>query len=220
MVKEKNSMKIFFDLDGTLVDVLPRHYRVYSETVTAFGGKPLGKDEYWDLKRAKTLWPEILSKSGLDPNIKESFLQDFIKKIESPAYLAMDELIPGARQVLDGLYKTDELFLVSLRRNAGNLNEEVQRLELGSYFQKILSAHSETDGSDKKTELIKNELHQGKPALIVGDTEADIKTGKQLGLTTVAVLSGIRNKGFLDNLKPDYMINDIGEFTAIVQRNT
>jgi phosphoglycolate phosphatase-like HAD superfamily hydrolase len=46
--------------------------------------------------------------------------------------------------------------------------------------------------------------------LIIGDTEADIIAGKQLGLRTFAVTSGIRNAAFLKAIEPDYVIDRVG----------
>lgn len=211
---QETQLKIFFDFDGTLIDVSTRHYRVYSELAAMFGGKPLTKQVYWELKRAKAAWPDILIKSKLTPDVMDDFLAEFIKRIEDPAYLQLDKLLPDSKRVLQGLRKSYELFLVSLRRNENNLCEEVRSLGLGGYFTKILSAHSETDGSDKKTELIKNELVPGQRAFIVGDTEADIKAGKLLGQTTVAVLSGIRDKAFLAKLDPDFIIPSVADLQA------
>jgi beta-phosphoglucomutase-like phosphatase (HAD superfamily) len=55
-------MKIFFDLDGTLIDVAPRHYHVYSEVVTELGRTPLAQSVYWRLERAlrHETWAKVL----------------------------------------------------------------------------------------------------------------------------------------------------------------
>jgi len=207
-------LRIFFDLDGTLIDVSLRHHEVYSEIVIALGGQPLNKDAYWQHKRAKEAWPVILNLSGLSPDSSPEFLDRFIAKIENPKYLRLDSLLPGAAEVLREFSGKSECYLVSLRRNPENLKQEVRHLGLSKYFRKILTGHSESDGSDKKSELIKAELDD-RDALIIGDTEADIKAGKILGVTTVAVLSGIRSEKFLKSVSPDYMIRSIGELPSL-----
>ena len=40
---------IFIDFDGTLVDIAPRHYRVYKGCVEKMGGTPLDRKRYWEL---------------------------------------------------------------------------------------------------------------------------------------------------------------------------
>lgn len=213
MAEEK--LKIFFDLDGTLIDVAPRHYRVYAEIAKSFGGVPLPQAEYWQLKRSKTKWPAILEKSNLNAGAENDFLAQFIQKIEQIDYLKIDKLFPDAEKVLAETSKHHECFLVSLRRNQENLLKQIEWLGLTKYFTKILTGHSETDGYDKKIELVEAELTKDGSGMIVGDTEADIVTGNELGLITVAILSGIRDKEFLSPLKPQYILSSIKEMPSL-----
>jgi phosphoglycolate phosphatase len=213
-------LKIFFDLDGTLIDVSVRHHKVYSELVMSYGGTSLPQSTYWDLKRNKITWPEILEKSGLSSTLVPAFLNSFINIIESPDYLKLDVLFSDTIPTLQTLALQNDCFLVSLRRNHENFVAEISWLGLDKFFNKVLTGHSENDGYDKKIELISEVLEKGEEALIVGDTEADIITGKNLGLKTVAVLSGIRDREILESLEPDFIINDIRDLIKIVTDTT
>jgi phosphoglycolate phosphatase len=208
-------MKLFFDLDGTLIDTSKRHYQVYSEVVQQFGGTPLDRDEYWEIMRFNIKWPTLLEMSELSEVVQAEFLQLFITKIESPDYLRLDTLFPSALSVLRLLADNHTCYLVSLRRNRTNLLEEIARLKLTNFFQAILSGHSEIDGYDKKIELISAYLSREEKAAIIGDTEADIVTGKQLGMQTIAVTTGIRDKAFLMDLQPDYTLVNIVQLKKI-----
>lgn len=207
--------KIFCDLDGTLIDVAPRHYRVYSEMVSQMGGRALAQDIYWDLKRKKTKWMELLPLSQLSADIETEFLQGFIQKIESPEYLRIDQPFPGALVALDKLSAENECYLVSLRRNRENLLREITDLDLARHFIEVLTGHSESDGYDVKIALIKDKLGDSR-GVIIGDTEADIITGKQLGLKTFAVTSGIRDEQFLRALEPDYLVSGIEKIPTLL----
>lgn len=202
--------KVFLDLDGTLLDVSERNYTVYREVTLALGGHPMDKTTYWELKRKKTKWPVLLPESGLDSAVEQEFLSRFISLIESPDYLKLDRIHPKALAVVAALADGAACYLVSLRRNETNLLKELEWLDLRPHFTKVLSGHSESDGYDKKIELIKNELGEDQ-GVIIGDTEADIVTGKELGLTTIAVTSGIRGEQFLRALEPDYLVEHIGQ---------
>lgn len=208
-------MKIFFDLDGTLIDVAPRHYQVYEEVTLRFSGSPLPAKAYWELKRKKAKWPELLRKSSLSETLESEFLGVFITKIEAMEYLEEDTLFPEALNRINELISMGHaLYLVSLRRNATNLDKELDNLGVKKFFASILSGHSETDGYDKKIELIKDVLDEEK-GVIIGDTEADIVTGKHIGLVTVAVTSGIRDEIYLSSLSPDYMIENIRDLKLV-----
>lgn len=209
-------MKIFCDLDGTLLDIQNRHYRVYSEVTKSHGGQPLIKDEYWKLKRQKTKWSKLLPLSGLSGEDEDKFLSDFRKLIEDPEYLSIDTLTQGTMQALLDLSKDHSCILVSLRRQPANLHQQLDRLGLTKYFETILSGHSESDGYDVKIEIISKELSQEKD-IIIGDTEADIITGQKLGLQTIAVTSGIRDQQFLKALKPDHLVKSFADAAKILQ---
>lgn len=207
--------KLFCDLDGTLIDVSERNYQVYAEVTKDFGGTPLDKGTYWDLKRRKAKWPTLLPMSRLPADIEADYLGEFINKIESLDYLELDTLMPGVIEAVEEMLVDREVYLVSLRRNHRNLVAQLGNLGLEAYFTKILSGHSETDGFDRKIELINEEL-EGKKGAIIGDTEADIVTGKRLGMISIALLSGIRDEQFLRDLEPDHLLSDIRDAPQVL----
>lgn len=208
-------MKIFCDLDGTLLDVSVRHYMVYSELAVKFLGKALEKDEYWKLKRKKVSWQVILSMSGISESRLDEFLNDFMVKIEDVDYLRVDRLFPYSVETLEYISGKYDCYLVSLRRNMKNLQAELEWLGIKRYFKYIFVGHSDNDGSDVKTELI-SKILKGEHGYIIGDTEADILTGQTLSLQTVAVLSGIRDEKFLTELNPDYIVAGIQDIKTIL----
>lgn len=210
-------MKIFCDLDGTLIDVVDRHYKVYSETVLEFNGLPLGKDKYWELKRSKVKWDKLLPLSLLSPKIEKLFLKSFIQKIEDPEYLKLDSLMPNAVSTLNALNEIGVCYLVTLRRNRENVLRELDDLDLARHFTEVLTGHSDNDGYDIKIALIRKKL-DGEDGVVIGDTEADIVTGKELNLQTIAVTSGIRDETFLKELQPDHIIAGIGEVVGLLRK--
>lgn len=216
MKNDMINVKIFCDLDGTLLDVSDRNYSVYLELITKYNGKPLERDIYWDLKRKKTRWPELLPMSGVAVDQLQSFLDDFIQKIESLEYLKLDTLFPSSLQTLDKLSEKYDCALVSLRRNEANLLKELEWLGIRGYFSKVLSGHSESDGYDKKIQLITSAIEYNNKGVVIGDTEADIVTGKELGFTTIAITSGVRDRHFLSALRPDYLLGSIGDVPSIL----
>jgi phosphoglycolate phosphatase-like HAD superfamily hydrolase len=51
---------------------------------------------------------------------------------------------------------------------------------------------------------------------MIGDTEADVISGKQLGMRTFAVTSGIRDQAFLADLEPDYIVGGVAEVVVLL----
>ena len=136
---------IFIDFDGTLVDIAPRHYRVYKECVEKMGGTPLDRKKYWELKRDNISWNELLPMSGLEVNNRDDYFKLFIDRIESLEELYRDELFVDSLSTLKKLFSNDnKLYLLSLRRNSDALDKQIEKLGIGCFFEKILSGHSDT----------------------------------------------------------------------------
>ena len=51
---------------------------------------------------------------------------------------------------------------------------------------------------------------------MVGDTESDIILVNELGIISIGVLSGIRNKTMLDRYEPAYIINSVVNIEEIL----
>jgi histidinol phosphatase-like enzyme len=146
-------LKIYFDLDGTIIDVS---------------------------NRAKTRG----------------------KFVESWDVFQHDNLLPGVKKTLKKLSKDSgvKLILLTKRKNVSLLVKQLIIMKILNYFDEIYY----TSGRPKHKYI--RELNN---AIIVGDTEDDILTGKKLKIDTVAVLSGVRTKEMLLKYKPSIIIKDI-----------
>jgi phosphoglycolate phosphatase-like HAD superfamily hydrolase len=210
-------MKVFFDLDGTLSDVRQRHYRVYSDSVHVLGGQPLPMTTYWQLKRDNMAWPMVLERSGVNGNRSPEFLDAFVARIERPDYLKLDELFSGSLHTLAAIAPRFSRYLVSLRRHHDLLVTQIDRLGLAPHFEHVRSSASGPDASDTKFRLMREELSSGEFGVIVGDTEADVRSGKRLGLMTVAVSTGVRSAEFLAKLEPTRLLTRIEDLPPLLE---
>lgn len=199
----------FWDLDGTILDVSDRYYNLYKDILNDAGFAALEKGAYWQAKREATPENEILKLSRA-----ESFFQSYharrMSLIESEYYLSFDRLHEGIIQVLEYLSSRFVLVLVTLRSSLKHLNNELQRLFLKQYFADILSSHSvEIPPWKLKYTLIQEyiSVKRGRGYFMIGDTEADMKAGKELGLKTIAVLNGIRSRRLLQQSDPDIILS-------------
>lgn len=207
-------LALVFDLDGTLVDIEERHYRVYAELVNELSGAPLERSTYWNLKRQGTGWPTLLTMSKILGRRAEDFLTRFIGRIEEPKYLTMDRLFPETLVVLDGL-SDHHRSLITLRRSPKNLFAELQHFDLNKRFDEVLTGATDSEGFLVKAALVRQAVGQRK-TVVIGDTEADIMMAKEVRAISVAVLSGIRDKEYLEHLSPDHIIGGIGELPDVM----
>ncbi len=203
---------IFLDLDGTLLDTSPRHYKLYQDILNEKGvpESKVSPEKFWNMKRAGIKTRDILPVSFSEEAIV-SFEEEWLQKIEKKSYLQYDELFPEVKNVLFNLNKEFDLVLVTLRNNTENLHWELSNLGLKSYFKSIIS------GKGPKNKLVERYL-MGRPnkrCIIVGDTEEDIKTGLKQEMLTISVTCGIRSRKFLEQFNPDFCIDSFHEIMNI-----
>lgn len=200
---------IFFDLDGTLINIQKRHYFVYKTTIELLGGYPLSRQVYWNLKKSKSNIKNILSKSKLGYDLVDRFKKEFFQKIETEANLKLDEVFPYTFLTLKALQALNyKLFLISFRHLSDNSLQQVRNLNLDKFFTDIKFGQISNNGCLTKTHFIKA-LKSAKGGYVVGDTEDDILAAEETGLTSIAVISGIRDLHQLKKYKPDYLIKNI-----------
>lgn len=202
---DKKKPVTFLDLDGTIIDVSQRHYKVYEDLVRKYNGIPLSKTRYWKLKKNKTEWSEILKKSLIPLNKVPIFIEEFISKIERHENLAIDSVFPYAFSILEQLSRNCSLYLITLRHSKNNTIKQIKNLGLKSYFKKLLISKQEDEIISKIRKIISRDNH----AFVVGDTEKQILIARKLKLISVAVLSGIRNEKLLRNMKPQFLMKNI-----------
>jgi len=154
-----------------------------------------------------------------DTKILEKFSKIWIDKIEKKTYLLYDTLFNETNYLLSELNK-DRLILLTMRNNRENLLWELKKLGLIENFEFILTC-SPLKNKDKTVPLLKfvrdKKLNLNKNSIIIGDSETDIVTGKNLNMTTLAVCYGIRSKEFLISMNPDYCLKNIDEVVNILK---
>lgn len=212
-------MTIFIDLDGTILDVSERIYRVYRDILKKKNKKYISKKDYLRMKREKAPIEKILKKTSTE-DISSQFKKEWKKEIEKPYYLSLDRLSLRTKKVLYWLKKYHKLVLITFRCHPRRLFDQLKERKIWDFFDKILiipagSYHSKWK---LKYKFIKKYGNYDKKSIIIGDTETDIFAGKKLGIKTVAVINGMRSKKFLQKYKPDILIENFSKFKNAILR--
>jgi carbamoyl-phosphate synthase large subunit len=213
---ERNSIPIFFDLDGPILDVSKRYYEVYRSILEEAKKPAIPYEKYWKEKRAKIPNKNIVSYTA-DSDFYSIFEDHWFQRIENDNYLKLDSVWPWVTDVLSDLHQKFELYIVTGRSNPGNLKEQLDRLDLTRWFRAIISRSARQNAAKEKVSAIREHFSAvPAKAIIVGDTEADIECGKELGFITVGVQSGIRNKENLKATGCDHIIENIQSLSNIL----
>lgn len=213
-------MTLLFDFDGTIIDISNKYYAVYSAFVRERGGTSLSKRQYWDLKRSAASHDEILQASQLDRTSPEDMKRHIRNNIELEEYLRYDSIFDGAGEILREVAEAHPCYLVSMRRNPLMFQKQIEWLGLRDYFKETITPGNFAEDPDASVVTPKGELLRrlkiASPAVIIGDSGMDIITGQQLGITTCAVTTGIRDRKVLEGYAPDFIIEGLREIREIM----
>ena len=201
-------MNIFFDLDGTLLDSRPRLYQLFTDLT---GQKLLDFDDYWDHKRAMRSNEWLLEHClGYDTIQVELFRSEWFSKIESEKYLRLDfvfEPVPALLKLL--VEQGHVLYVVTARQSPNMAWLQVDRMGIAPYITETFV----TGGSKLKYELLQD-VQISPTDLFFGDTGLDVQTAKQMGVVSVAVLTGFRSEAVLLTYQPDVVTASVWAYFA------
>jgi phosphoglycolate phosphatase len=161
----------------------------------------------------------VLARSEVDPERQDRFLARFLAEIEAPARLALDRLFPGVEAALEALRRDgDRLVLLSLRRSPAAFAGQVERLGIAGAFERVDAARTSEDARAAKRDLVERAGADGAADAVVGDTEADVGAARALGLASVGVTTGLRNRGYLLAAGADVVVDRIGQVPPALAR--
>jgi phosphoglycolate phosphatase-like HAD superfamily hydrolase len=208
-----------FDLDGPLLDVSERYYRLYRDLVSAQDLSPLPKATYWRLKRRRVPEEAIFRRSGGTKNEEMEYAQLRLSRIESKAYLQYDKMWVGVPAMLRYLHRRALLLLATARRRHRLLEWQLGKLRIRSQFHRVLSIPPRSRSPwEAKATRVRGILGRSPyVGWFIGDTEVDVSVGRLLGLQTVAVAFGIRDTAALRLFNPDTLLATPGELVSWVR---
>lgn len=214
---------VIFDLDGTLIDTLEAYARAFNQGIEKFGLKPVSEEKLafflnWGLPLEKILLeisPTTFRKDG--PRLQ--CLEEIGK-----AYSELEEenviLKPGVEEVLPGLREMGlKIGIVTGRMTSGELKwRELRRLGVDHYIDAMVTgAEAERKPAiGSLMECIKMLGLSPKDCVLVGDSQADILTGKAAGVMTVALPTGVASRETLSKDNPAVILDSLADLTGYI----
>ncbi|MCT7520064.1 HAD family hydrolase [Aliarcobacter cryaerophilus] len=193
---------IFLDLDGPILEGKFRHYTCYKYIIKKYGGNVIDVDAYWELKRGKVTRDILLEKSNFRESY-EVFFKEWMNTIENEEYLRLDTLKPNVVETLKSWKNiTDKIVLVTMRQNREYLLNQLDRLGILCLLNEVIDCPPQRKNT--KYEALKDKIFNN--AIFIGDTEEDTNTAKMLGIKSIGITNGLRDKKFLE---ADYYYEEI-----------
>lgn len=216
----KDVQAVIFDLDGTLVSVEERFYRVFLDTLKAHHLPPVEKGPFMEKFSVNKL------SDFLKLEDEHAFWIDFLKAYNG-SHEEFSKALPGVHEVLKKLRKNG----IKIGVITGRLCEpdealaELHRLNLGDLVdvvvtkKLVLTQLKSEELFSRPLEIIQTLERLGSDinkAVLVADYVTDIESAKKLGMKVVAVLSGSSNYESLKKMGPNAIIKSVSELPALL----
>ncbi|MFH1032644.1 MAG: HAD family hydrolase [Chloroflexota bacterium] len=215
---------IIFDLDQTLVDFLPVHdeatNRLFKNVFDVearlfevdFSGRSL-TDNFRELARLKHIPnAEFQNKS---PHLVSTYETIFGETLSQDP---TKYILPGVRELLDILSRTDNIVILYTGDSPGIVNQVFKATGLGKYFKFCFYGTEVKTRADmvklaiKKAEKMTGRTFKDKDIVIIGDSIRDIECGKRFNALTVAVATGFHSEEELSKANPDILLKDLRDY--------
>lgn len=180
---------MIIDLDGPILNVVPRYWAAHEEALVATGAKPLVANvhEFWSAKRRAE--PVVAPEHA---TAYTSLLQAIIERDD---LLRLDRLQPASLVALGVLAARSPTVVLSLRTNQPGALAAVERLGITAVVPVFFVAHG-SDGKVARARALAA-AHCGGVLAVIGDSEADAAAARALGAPFWAVTCGIREEARL-----------------------
>lgn len=218
-MKKKNSnfiRHVCFDLDGTLVDSYQNIYKATIKTLQELKiAEELVEEEFQ--QRIGHHFIDIFS----DLKIPVTDLEEFINLYKGYYFDFISEsiLYKGTEEILDALKANGIKISLLTTKAQDQADKIIDHFNLRKYFNVVMGRRSGLPIKPSPEPLLSicGELKiETENTLMVGDSELDIRCGKNAGTHTCAASYGYRNIETLKREKPDFMIEEIRELNSIL----
>ena len=225
---------IIFDFDGTLLDIREPLKKSIEEVYQA---KNIDADIDNTIEEIGALM-ETIQGYPLPKILLESYemfkyitsLQplSFFKKLEIAVkiftkyltYAKEAPLYPNTATILKKLKKSFDLFIVS-HNQTRNVMEHLEKEEITSLFKGVYGADILPALKPDPTAL--NPIFESykscklKEFIMIGDMPSDIESGREAGIWTIGIASGVSSTQTLEEFKPDILVESLDELLKLIE---
>jgi HAD superfamily hydrolase (TIGR01509 family) len=217
---------VIFDLDGVLMEFNLNSKTIKEEVIRFLEkrGLEVGIVKPGDpFSAIKDDTRSFFSKRGKDSVWIDELIREAEKIPEEQEIEAarVSKLLPQAGETLMTLRSMGLKLALFTYNNRTATNIALRRHNIEGLFDSVVCRDMVSRPKPSPVHLstvLKSVGAGAKEAVVVGDSEMDIKPSKELGVKVVAVTTGVRDEEFLKSLSPDYLIGNLYEVVGIVER--
>ena len=215
---------VIFDLDGTLIDTLETYTRAFNQGIAKFDLEPISEEKLASfLNRAlglEYILRELFPSHFEEPEARSRCLLEILKAYISELEKGKVPLKPGVREVLPALKGMGlKIGIVTGRTTSGEQKwAELRQLNIAHFIDSIVTgAEAPRKPSPEGVGKCAKEMGlSSEECVLVGDSQADIITGKAAGIMTIAIPTGVAKEELLSKESPTAIISSLAELPSLI----
>ncbi|RPJ10842.1 MAG: HAD family hydrolase [Deltaproteobacteria bacterium] len=212
---EKKVRGVIFDLDGTLIEANEAIYLGMKDAFEHFGREIFPTE---DLPKHLGVDLQGTLRPFFSPEEIREAIPIMRKKYEE-VYREKTHFLEGARETLEALHHRGILMGVASNKLGRFSRGALDHLEVAEYFKSITGA-GDVPRNKPYPDMIRAVLREmdlaAEEVVFVGDTLADIETGKNAGVDVYALTTGVHSRADLAVGKPKQILRSLKELLQAV----
>jgi phosphoglycolate phosphatase/pyrophosphatase PpaX len=216
-MKTKTKIKsVVFDLDGTLMS---SHETIYKSMIQTLGDLNIkvNMPEEEFLETIGHHFSYVFEKF----NVVVPDIEEYLKIYRGyySQYINESRFYPGVRKTLDSLYSAGIPVSLLTTKAQDQAENVVRHFGIDSFFSLVVGRSPEVPikpAPDSLLNICASLKVLPGETLMVGDSELDVRCGKNAGALTCGVTYGYRTEGQLKLEEPDYLIDNMEELLTLV----
>lgn len=217
---------LLFDIDGTMLHANGAGRAAIEEALSALCGRPIRTDGVqFSGKTDPQIMGEILRANRMEP--VPTLVDDALAVYEETAHAVFDpqdvDALPGVAPLIDRLAAHPGAQLGLLTGNIESMAyRKISAIDLehhfafGAFGSDHADRHHLPPVALDRARTHTGHAFQGPDVVIIGDTEHDIRCGRSIGATSVAVCTGRYARNDLAAHEPDLLLDDLSDPDAFI----
>ncbi|MDY3069425.1 HAD family hydrolase [Bacteroides ilei] len=183
---------VAFDLDGTIGDTIPLCIRSFKKAVIPYIGHELSDD---DVIQTFGLNEQGMIGSIIDTLHKESALEDFYTIYKNLHEQMCPRPFPGIRKLITDLKQSGIIVALITGKGSKSCDITLQQFDMNTLFDKVLTGNEVRNIKADSLKWLLQSYHLSPCEVVyIGDTIADIKACKAIGVDCLSAAWGVPEK--------------------------
>lgn len=219
---------VIFDLDQTLVELLPIHNAAMEQVFQEFFGV---KARFTEIDYAGRSLLENLMELARLKRVSEAIVREKARKlleryderfVENVPQDASRYVLPGVKELLEGLSRRGHMIVLYTGDSARVASKALAATSLAKYFRFCLYGTEVQARADmigiaiERAGRLAGKPFRGKDVIVIGDSVRDVDAGKQFQTLTIAIATGTHSPEELSQRQPDYLFKDLSDYRRVL----